>query len=87
MGAAAIGSALIPGISLADDPIRIIVPYPPGGPLDVTAELLQKKPAPISEILLLKTSRVPAATSVLTMSPNRLRTARPLSWAPWLHTR
>lgn len=43
MGAAAIGSALIPGISLADDPIRIIVPYPPGGPLDVTARAVAEE--------------------------------------------
>ncbi len=43
MGAAAMGSALIPGISFADDPIRIIVPYPPGGPLDVTARAVAEE--------------------------------------------
>ena len=43
MNAAAMGSALIPGISFADDPIRIIVPYPPGGPLDVTARAVAEE--------------------------------------------
>lgn len=43
MGAAAMGPALIPGISFADDPIRIIVPYPPGGPLDVTARAVAEE--------------------------------------------
>jgi tripartite-type tricarboxylate transporter receptor subunit TctC len=46
-GAVVVLSAVLPGVGHADDyptkPLRFIVPYPPGGPLDTMARMLAEK--------------------------------------------
>ncbi|ANN80721.1 ABC transporter substrate-binding protein [Bordetella flabilis] len=46
-GAAVVLAAVLPGVGHADDypskPLRFIVPYPPGGPLDTMARMLAEK--------------------------------------------
>ena len=81
LGAAALGCAAFPSFA-AEDPIRIIVPYPPGGPLDVTARAVAEEARHDLGNIIVETSRVPAATSVWTTLQNRLRTERQSSWAP-----
>lgn len=42
LGASVLALSMVPAVS-AEDPIRIIVPYPPGGPLDVTARAVAEE--------------------------------------------
>ena len=81
LGAAALGCAAFPPFA-AEDPIRIIVPYPPGGPLDVTARAVAEEARhDLGNIIV---ENKPGAGGNTTLQ-NKLRTARPSSWALWQH--
>ena len=84
LGAAALGCAAFPPFA-AEDPIRIIVPYPPGGPLDVTARAVAEEARHDLGNIIVENKPAPAATSAWTTLQNKLRTARPSSWALWQH--
>lgn len=84
LGAAALGCAAFPPFA-AEDPIRIIVPYPPGGPLDVTARAVAEEARHDLGNIIVENKPGAAATSAWTTLQNKLRTARPSSWALWQH--
>lgn len=81
------GAAVLamPGIARAQawpsQPIRVIVPYPPGGSNDVMGRYLSERLAPVlGQPIAPRTALVPAATSAPKPSRARRRTAIPGRW-------
>ena len=46
LSSVALAAAMVSPMALAEQPIHLIVPYAPGGPLDVTARMLAERVRP-----------------------------------------
>ena len=70
-------AGLMPTAWAQPKPIRLVVPYPPGGPLDIVARALAERVKDSLGTVVVENVPVPVATWARTWWPSRRLTAPP----------
>ncbi len=79
--AACLAAALAHAQEYPKGPVRLVVPFPPGGPTDIVGRLMAQKLGEVwNGSVLVETGPAPARRSAPTRSPSPRPTARPSAW-------